>query len=270
MSDTFLYPKYKQAVLDELGSIEQSEDVRILFAIESGSRAWGFPSPDSDYDARFIYVRRRDWYLTISPGRDVIEKPIDDLLDVSGWDLKKALGLLLKPNPVALEWLNSPIRYIWNDELCDPLKAFASEISHTAAAIYHYRSLAARQRELHIQGKAQINLKKLFYVLRPAMAIRSLRLRPDQFPPINFSEMMEQAEVPEQILTQILDLLALKSQTKEMGQSKRWPDLEQFIDQELSWAFEHAKDFRGAKKDKLDNANQLFRHLLNQAWCKAD
>ena len=87
-------------IMKALKNIEYKGDLRILFAIESGSRAWGFPSPDSDYDVRFVYARPVDWYLTLAPGRDVYELPIDEVLDINGWDIKKALGLLLKPNPV--------------------------------------------------------------------------------------------------------------------------------------------------------------------------
>ncbi|MEM6906851.1 MAG: nucleotidyltransferase domain-containing protein, partial [Pseudomonadota bacterium] len=97
-------------IMAKLTGIERDFGVRILFAIESGSRAWGFPSPDSDYDVRFVYVHPTDWYLSLTPGRDVIELPIRDDLDIGGWDLRKALNLLLKPNPVMLEWLSSPIR----------------------------------------------------------------------------------------------------------------------------------------------------------------
>jgi len=86
----------RETIMKELRTIEVDGNLRILFAIESGSRAWGFPSPDSDYDVRFIYARPIDWYLTIAPGRDVHELPIDDVLDINGWDIKKALGLLLK------------------------------------------------------------------------------------------------------------------------------------------------------------------------------
>lgn len=79
--------------------------MRFLIAVESGSRAWGFPSPDSDYDIRFIHIHPRDWYLSLQPGRDVIERPIIDNIDLNGWDLRKALGLLLKSNAVVSEWL---------------------------------------------------------------------------------------------------------------------------------------------------------------------
>ena len=104
-------PEMQETILVELKTLEAKECVQILFAIESGSRAWGFPSPDSDYDVRFVYARPADWYLSITPGRDVIELPIEELLDINGWDIRKALGLLLKPNPVLLEWLSSPLRY---------------------------------------------------------------------------------------------------------------------------------------------------------------
>jgi len=104
-------PDMRARIVAALEAIKQREGVRILFAIESGSRAWGFPSPDSDYDVRFVYVHPADWYLSVTPGRDVIELPARDVLDINGWDIKKALRLLLKPNPVALEWLSSPLRY---------------------------------------------------------------------------------------------------------------------------------------------------------------
>ena len=87
-------------IVNRLEEIERSESVRILLAVESGSRAWGFPSPDSDYDVRFLYARPRDWYLSIDARRDVIECPIEDVLDINGWDIRKALHLLLKANPV--------------------------------------------------------------------------------------------------------------------------------------------------------------------------
>ena len=103
-------PKIRQEIEARLAAIEAAEGVRYLLAVESGSRAWGFPSPDSDYDIRFVYVRKRDWYLRLEPGRDVIEAPIEDEIDLNGWDIRKTLGLMLKSNAVVSEWLSSPIR----------------------------------------------------------------------------------------------------------------------------------------------------------------
>ncbi len=101
----------KQRIIDELKRIEQSYGVKIVYAVESGSRAWGFPSQDSDYDVRFIYVPKKEWYFSIEQERDVIEEPIHDLLDISGWELRKTLRLFKKSNPPLLEWLSSDIVY---------------------------------------------------------------------------------------------------------------------------------------------------------------
>jgi len=100
----------------ELARIEEDENISILWACESGSRAWGFESQNSDYDVRFIYLQRTEEYLRASDLRDVIEKPISDDLDISGWDLPKALRLFRKSNPPLLEWLQSPIVYQGNDD----------------------------------------------------------------------------------------------------------------------------------------------------------
>ena len=101
----------RKEVLRRLDAVEREEDVRVLYACESGSRAWGFASPDSDYDVRFIYVHRPDWYLSIVDRRDVIERPIVDEYDLSGWELRKTLRLFRKSNPPLIEWLGSPIVY---------------------------------------------------------------------------------------------------------------------------------------------------------------
>lgn len=104
-------PAIRERIIAEINVIERANDVRVLYACESGSRGWGFASPDSDYDVRFLYVHPLDWYLRVEPQRDVIEKPISDELDVSGWELRKALQLLHRSNPTLLEWLNSPVVY---------------------------------------------------------------------------------------------------------------------------------------------------------------
>ena len=95
----------------KLKEIEQKENVKIIMAVESGSRAWGFASPDSDYDVRFVYVRRPEDYLRLEKTKDVIEWQLDDVLDINGWDLKKALQLMHDSNPSIFEWCASPIVY---------------------------------------------------------------------------------------------------------------------------------------------------------------
>jgi len=133
-------------ILSELQGIETREDVRILFAIESGSRAWGFASADSDFDVRFVYARPQDWYLSLSPGRDVIELPLIGDDDINGWDVRKALNLALKPNPVLLEWLSSPIQYLWHAEICSDIRDFTQTMTRRGACRHHYMRMADMQR----------------------------------------------------------------------------------------------------------------------------
>src|SRR5262245_5799767 len=150
----------------------------VLLAVESGSRAWGFPSPDSDYDCRFIYVRRRDAYLALFQPRDVIELPPDPVFDVNGWDLAKALRLLLKGNAVVIEWLTSPFVYAGDAGFRDQALALARQVARPAAIAWHYLHLGERQRRTYFADARAVPIKKLFYALRPAVALRWLRLNP--------------------------------------------------------------------------------------------
>lgn len=254
--------KMREIIMKELHKIEVDGDLRILFAIESGSRAWGFPSPDSDYDVRFVYARPLDWYLTIAPGRDVYELPIDDVLDINGWDIKKALGLLLKPNPVMLEWLSSPIRYIWNDDVCEQLITFSKKVTHGPACLNHYLHLGGRQWDIYIDGRDEVNLKKYFYIVRPAMAVRWMRLHPTIIPPMNFQELLAGIKLSEELTTALNDLLIAKSKSKEIGKAARVEIIDDFITREFDWAKETVKSIRGDKSPLRIEANALFRTII--------
>jgi len=252
----------RDAIMVELAKIETDNDVRILIAIESGSRAWGFPSPDSDYDVRFIYARPVDWYLSITPGRDVIELPIDDELDINGWDIKKALGLLLKPNPVMLEWLSSPIRYIWNDDVCEKMNNFAQKIAHSPACLHHYLHLGERQWDIYIDGKEEVNLKKYFYIVRPAMAVRWMRLNPEIIPPMNFHELLSGINLDDGLTKALEELLLAKSQSKEIGTAARVDIIDEFIVLEFDWAREAVKSLKPQKAYLREQADNLFRDII--------
>ena len=131
----------KDKILEELRKIEETENVKIIMAIESGSRAWGFASPDSDYDVRFIYVRNKEDYLRLEGIRDVIEWRLDDTLDINGWDLKKALQLLHKSNPTVFEWCASPIVYMERAELAW-LKELLPRYFSIKKSLFHYWHMA--------------------------------------------------------------------------------------------------------------------------------
>ena len=250
-------------ILADLNRIERDEKVRILFAVESGSRAWGFPSPDSDYDARFVYVREADWYLSLTPGRDVIELPIDGDFDINGWDIRKALLLLLKPNPVLLEWLSSPIRYRWNDEACAQLDTFARKTAYARACLHHYVSLARRMWNEFVEGRESVNLKKYLYILRPAMCIAWIRERPDVMPPMSLPELMAGVELEVGFRGEVAELLARKARTSEVGDGGRISSLEAIIQRELAWAA--TQDVRVTPDLALRaEAEEMFRRCVKE------
>ena len=252
----------RDTILRGLREIEAREDVRILFAIESGSRAWGFPSPDSDYDVRFVYARPRDWYLTLKPGRDVIELPIEADLDINGWDIRKALNLLLKPNPVLLEWLSSPIRYLWDDHTCHKLRNLAEQVAHGPACLHHYLHLGGRQWEVYIEGRKRVNLKKYFYIVRPALAIRWMRMRPDILPPMNFQDLIAGTDLSVDLIDALEALLEAKSRSKEVGEAPRIPAIDALITAEFEWAREATRTIKPDRQDLRPRADALFREIL--------
>lgn len=194
-----------------LDAIVRDEGVAIPWAIESGSRAWGFPSPDSDYDGRFLYVRPSADYLSIWPRRDVIEMPLVGELDVNGWDLAKALRLMLKGNAVVLEWLQSPIVYRGDAAFRDALLDLGRRHADRGAIGRHYLHLGERQRRTYFGDDKSVAVKKLFYALRPAAALRWLRMHADAaMPPMHFPTLMAECDPPR-------DLAAL---TKELTRAQ--------------------------------------------------
>lgn len=253
----------RTVINSKLAALEQAHNVRILFAVESGSRAWGFPCPDSDYDVRFVYMHEVDWYLGIEPARDVIELPIEGDWDINGWDIRKALGLLIKPNPVLLEWLSSPIRYRWNETACQTLSAFAAKTAYGEACLHHYRNLALKQWNRHVANTTGVALKKYFYILRPALAIAWIRQTPDLPPPVNIQALVAGQKLPPSLVFEIQNLLDLKSTAKEIGLGARIPDIDDFIHDQLEWAKVVPK--LQHRPDLLHEGNVIFRNLLRPA-----
>lgn len=250
-------------ILADLDSIERRENVRIIFAVESGSRAWGFPSPDSDFDARFVYVRTRESYLSLRPARDVIELPIDGDFDVNGWDIRKALQLLLKPNPVLLEWLSSPIRYRWNEAACAQLRQVAEDTAYADACLRHYLSLSQRLWAEYVERREKVNLKKYLYILRPALCIAWIREQPGSIPPMNLRELMAGLDLDAAFLAEVDGLLARKAQASELGEGERIAALDKLIMREWAWASAQERH-APADESLLQRADQLFMSLVEQ------
>ncbi len=216
----------------ELKRIEAARNVRVLYACESGSRAWGFESRDSDFDVRFLYVHDVDWYLTIGTPRDVIEEPITDELDISGWDLRKALVLFRKSNPALLEWLRSPIVYFDRDGFAERLNTLRRRYFSPRSGIYHYRSMAARNYREYLQRDA-VKIKKYFYVLRPVLASLWIE-RFDESPPMLFETLLDEFLPKGSSLRGKIDvLLERKRAGEELDLESRVPEINMFIESEL-------------------------------------
>jgi predicted nucleotidyltransferase len=213
----------KERILSELGRIERDRDVRILLAVESGSRAWGFASPDSDYDVRFVYAHRRDWYLSVQEPRDVIEEMLPGDLDVSGWELRKTLRLFAKCNLALNEWLGSPISYVEVPEFRAQLASLVGGYFNPIAGTHHYRKMAERALEDNYRDGG-IGIKKIFYVLRPLLACRWIANCGTQ-PPTEFSELSLASWVSNDEREWFTDLLrqkavAIEAQTIELESSR--------------------------------------------------
>lgn len=255
-------PAIRREIETRLDAIEADDNVRLLLAVESGSRAWGFPSPDSDYDVRFVYVRPRDWYLSLQPGRDVIETPIEDDIDLNGWDVRKALGLLLKSNAVVSEWIESPIRYRPDDPFVVELARLADEMIDARGLAHHYANLGRNAAERWLDGDADVPVKKYFYALRPALAIRALRNDPGKRPPMNLQSLMMASDLPPSIGDQIDGLVEAKRRTNERANGTRLPELDALIRDELARAAEMPPRIASERFER--RANDLFLELVNQ------
>lgn len=241
-----------------LKEIEDRENCRILLAVESGSRAWGFASPDSDYDVRFLYVRPRDFYLRLDKTRDVIELPVDGLLDVNGWDLDKTLRLLHAANPTLFEWFASPI--VYRDS---PFAREFSPVMHryfsSKKGLWHYLSMAEGNYKDYLRGE-QVKLKKYFYGLRPLLACRWILERGTP-PPMRFQELAE-AQLAEEQRETVNRLLELKRNAPEVKQIPRIDALNDYLLQGFAEVKAQVERLpREAPRD-WEELNALFRSAL--------
>ena len=203
----------KDAIVKALTEQAEARNCRILLAVESGSRAWGFASPDSDYDIRAVYVKPLDWYLGIEePMSDTWEAMLPGELDVSAWDLRKALRQFQKSNASFLEWLGSPIVYS-DCGLIGELKGMIDSVFNPTHVAYHYASMFRHAMEdKAVDGT--IGVKKLCYALRANAAVDWV-VRKKTMPPTVFASMLEELSLTVDETKAIDELLALKSQAGE-------------------------------------------------------
>ena len=245
-------------IKEKLHEIELRENCRILLAVESGSRAWGFASPDSDYDVRFIYARPKESYSRLDRVRDVIEVPINDELDINGWDVDKALRLLHKSNPTVFEWFSSPIIYQTSD-FADQFKPIMRKYFSSKSGLWHYLHMAEGNYREFLKGD-MVKAKKYFYVLRPILACRWI-LEKGTPPPMLFSELME-SQLDEALKETVYELLDLKMNAQEVKMIPRIDVLNAYLDRSISEVKEMIERLPKEQTHEWEELNELFLSVL--------
>ena len=246
----------------ELQRIEAANTIRILYACESGSRAWGFESEDSDFDVRFIYIRPPNWYLTIQKKRDVIEVPINDKLDISGWDLPKALNLFRKSNPPLLEWLQSPIVYREEGSMVKRVRQLLPKYYSPISCLYHYLHMARGNNREYLQGDT-VWIKKYFYVLRPILACMWIE-NGFGVVPTEFRILVEHLINDKHLENAIAQLIEQKKSGRELDQGARINEISDFINHQLSRLSVNQK--KTSSTNDPQELDTLFVELLEETY----
>ena len=252
----------KTEIINKLKLIEDQYKVKVLYACETGSRAWGFPSPDSDYDVRIIYMHEPDWYLSLSEGKDTIEMMANDGdLDITGWDVRKCLRLLWKSNGALLERIQSPIVYLEKDGIVSSFREHAEKCFSPIATLYHYFGMA-KTSFADVDELETIKLKKLFYSLRATLACKWI-LEKNSIPPIVFTTMVDELNFDETLKHRIRELIKLKSGENESYMHPKENELNIFIREQLKIAEEKADSLKGTK-DKSVDLDSFFKNVLKK------
>lgn len=243
----------KNVIFDKLKALEEDNKVTILLACESGSRAWGFASPDSDYDVRFIYVHGKDYYLSIDEQRDVIELPINELLDINGWEFRKALKLFRKSNGTLFEWLQSPIVYQANSSFQSEMQGLMKWCFTPGPMMHHYLSMANSVVDNDLSGSAA-KLKKYFYALRPVLASLWIADRKD-VPPMEFSKLRALLDPAVNVIVD--DLLEKKAQVGEKYMITPIMEIHRWLENRIEYCETHIPE--PSPSQDTEALNGLFR-----------
>ncbi len=251
----------RKEILNRIRNAEIEHHVKVIYAIESGSRAWGFESPNSDYDVRFIYTHPKDWYISVDleEKRDVIEYDIIDEIDINGWDVRKALRLFWKSNPALVEWLQSPIVYVDDNCFAPQARDLLDSIYSVEKGICHYRSMAKTNYRGYLKNSL-VPIKKYFYVLRPLLSIMWLE-KYNQPAPIVFDQLRGLVSDKLELDEEISILLQRKKISKEKEVAPAIPVLNRFIESELNRLEKYGEKTKG-QVSSIDSLNDLFHEVL--------
>jgi len=254
----------RNAIIQRLRETEETNSVRIPLAIESGSRGWGFASPDSDYDCRFVYVHEKEWYLTVLDKPDIIEYAADKVFDVNGWDLRKFIFHILKSNAVMFEWLSSNMIYIHNAAIVSLMCELAEKFFNPIAVSYHYLSLAHKKYK-EIIDTDNAKLKKYFYVLRPLANLAYVEQHRKQ-PHMDYFRTMAEIHIDKTVADEIANLAELKKTSDESLVIQKNTVIIDYFSTEIGRYKENLKSMTFKKNRDYEYADTVFRKIIEMVW----
>jgi uncharacterized protein len=254
----------RDLIIKELLRLQKQHDIKIIYAVESGSRAWGFASLDSDWDVRYIYVHKLDWYLQIDNKKDSQEEILPNDIDLSGWELKKALRLYRKSNPPMLEWLRSPIVYLKQFSTIDRLREMTNEYFNPKSCLNHYLHMAEGNYRDYLQ-KDLVRIKKYFYVLRPILACDWIK-ETDTMPPMEFQVLVDTLVKDILLKKEIETLLVRKISGEELKEETRIQILNDFLEQKINYYNIYVNSLDIHEQPKTEQLNELFKQTISEAW----
>ncbi len=253
-----------EKIITELKQIEKEKDIKILYAVESGSRAWGFASIDSDWDVRFIYIHNLQWYLSIDDKKDNIKITLPNDLDFVGWELRKTLKLFRKSNPPLLEWLRSPLVYLEQYSTAEKMRKLTKYYFNPKSSIYHYLHMAKGNYRDYLQTNL-VRLKKYFYVLRPILACKWIESM-GTMAPMEFEKLVKTQVENSELKKEIENLIKRKKAGEELDKEPRIEIINDFIETQIEYFENKVKDYNKHFKPETEKLNILFRETLNEVW----
>ncbi len=249
--------KMESLIQSKLKEIEEKNTIKVLHAVESGSRAWGFASPDSDYDVRFMYIRPLEYYLKLEETKDFLDWELNELLDINGWDITKALRQFHRSNATLFEWANSPIVYKTTDEWKD-IYHVAKEYFSLKSTMYHYYGTARKNYEKYLTEK-DVKYKKYFYVLRPILAYKWIREKQCP-PPVLFQELVDFV-LEDEMKGLVERLTRIKMQMTESEKGPVISELNAWIEQNLTQMEQEMAALSNDGKPEWEPLNGMFLRL---------
>jgi uncharacterized protein len=254
----------KDQIAKELMRLEQQHEIKILYAVESGSRAWGFASTDSDWDVRFIYIHTPEWYLSVDEKKDSLEEILPNDVDLAGWELRKALKLFRKSNPPLLEWLRSPIVYLHSYSSIENLRLLSNEYFNPKSCMSHYLHMGERNFFEYLQSDI-VRTKKYFYVLRPILACQWIE-RTNSMAPMEFKILLD-AELKESPLRLAIEkLLDRKRKGEELNEEPKIAIINEFLDEKINYFNHLLKQSGSSIQPDTNKLNELFRKTLHEVY----